>query len=113
MQNKPNFQKAKMNITSAITKDYENIPPTKKCENKPNFIPPKPRGLRSHFGEEGWRRRTNPTCSELVEPISAQKCGFHPAHPRNFHLNSVNLVNPRNSKPPPNPSQCRLLLIHC
>jgi len=36
MQNKPNFQKCKMNITSALTKDYENIPPTKKCENKPN-----------------------------------------------------------------------------
>ena len=37
-------------------------------ENKPNFIPPKPRGLRSRFGEEGWRRRTN--------PISAQKRRF-------------------------------------
>jgi len=36
MQNKPNFRTAEMNITSAITKDYENIPPTKKCENKPN-----------------------------------------------------------------------------
>ncbi|MEE9303941.1 MAG: hypothetical protein V3U84_09150, partial [Thiotrichaceae bacterium] len=36
MQNKPNFLSAKMNITSAITKDYENISPTKKCENKPN-----------------------------------------------------------------------------
>ncbi len=36
MQNKPNFRNAEMNITSAITKDYENIPPAKKCENKPN-----------------------------------------------------------------------------
>ena len=38
MQNKPNFRNEKMNITSALTKDYENIPPTRKCENKPNFI---------------------------------------------------------------------------
>ncbi len=36
MQNKPNFQNDKMNITPALTKDYENISPTKKCENKPN-----------------------------------------------------------------------------
>ncbi len=36
MQNKPNFRKTEMNITSALAKDYENIPPTKKCQNKPN-----------------------------------------------------------------------------
>ncbi|MEE9370243.1 MAG: hypothetical protein V3W45_02125, partial [Sedimentisphaerales bacterium] len=33
---KPNFQKAEMNINSALAKDYENISPTKKCKNKPN-----------------------------------------------------------------------------
>ncbi len=40
MQNKPNFQNAKMNITSAITKDYENIPPLENAKTnpiKPNF----------------------------------------------------------------------------
>jgi hypothetical protein len=36
MQNKPNFRNAKMSITSALTKDYENIPPIRKCKNKPN-----------------------------------------------------------------------------
>jgi len=36
MQNKPNLLSAKMNLRQALTKDYENIPPTKKCENKPN-----------------------------------------------------------------------------
>ncbi len=36
MQNKPNLLSAKMNINSAITKDYENISPIGKCENKPN-----------------------------------------------------------------------------
>ena len=35
MQNKPNFRKAKMNINSAITKNYENISPIRKCQNKP------------------------------------------------------------------------------
>jgi len=36
MQNKPNFQKAEMNIISAITKDYENKYNWTFGENKPN-----------------------------------------------------------------------------
>ena len=36
MQNKPNFRKAKMNITSIVTKDYENQPLRRLPENKPN-----------------------------------------------------------------------------
>ncbi len=36
MQNKPNLLSAEMNINSALTKDYENIPPIRKCQNKPN-----------------------------------------------------------------------------
>jgi len=50
MQNKPNFRKAKMNITSAITKDYENISPIRKCQNKPNqtqFQKPHPKSSAS------------------------------------------------------------------
>ena len=35
MQNKPNLLSAEMNINSALTKCYENIPPAKKCQNKP------------------------------------------------------------------------------
>jgi len=38
MQNKPNLLSARMNVTSFITKDYENISPTKKCQNKPNLV---------------------------------------------------------------------------
>jgi len=48
MQNKPNSRKAKMNVTSILTKDYEN---------KRFRTPPK-------------QTQSNPTCSELVEPIS-------------------------------------------
>ena len=36
MQNKPNFRKAKMNITPAITKDYENETAFELRQNKPN-----------------------------------------------------------------------------
>jgi len=40
MQNKPNFRKAKMNISSALTKDYENILPisTMKKQTQSNPI---------------------------------------------------------------------------
>ena len=37
MQNKPNFRKAKMNVSAVITKDYENKPNWTLGENKPNL----------------------------------------------------------------------------
>jgi len=43
MQNKPNFQNAKMNLTFYSTKDYENKPNLRTPKNKPNqtqFYPP-------------------------------------------------------------------------
>ena len=39
MQNKPNFQKAKMNINSLITTDYENKWQRRVRKNKPNSNP--------------------------------------------------------------------------
>jgi len=36
MQNKPNFSRDLMNVTTYITKDYENIQLYGRCENKPN-----------------------------------------------------------------------------
>jgi len=36
MQNKPNFLKAKMNVNSIPTKDYENECLLRGCQNKPN-----------------------------------------------------------------------------
>ncbi len=80
MQNKPNFQKAKMNITSAITNDYENISPTKICENKPNqtqfqyqICENKPN--RTQFLYQIYAKQTQ------SNPISAQK--------RTWHLNQT------------------------
>jgi len=42
MQNKPNFPDAQMNVTSLITKDYENKSNWTLGENKPNSNPIKP-----------------------------------------------------------------------
>jgi len=42
MQNKPNFQKSQMNVTSFSQKDYENISDWTLGENKPNSNPIKP-----------------------------------------------------------------------
>ena len=41
-QNEPNFKKAKMNVTSYITKGYENISNWAICENEPNQTQNKP-----------------------------------------------------------------------
>ncbi|MHC4633065.1 MAG: hypothetical protein ACYS9C_17610, partial [Planctomycetota bacterium] len=41
-QNEPKFKKAKMNVTSYITKEYENKSNWAICENKPNTKPNKP-----------------------------------------------------------------------
>ncbi len=42
MQNKPNFQKAKMNVNSFITKDYRKNDAFAVQKNKPNSNPNKP-----------------------------------------------------------------------
>ena len=41
-QNEPKFKKAKMNVTSYITKGYENISNWAICENEPKTNPNKP-----------------------------------------------------------------------
>ncbi len=42
MQNKPNFRKAKMNLSCLYTKDYQNFIPLAGQKNKPNSNPIKP-----------------------------------------------------------------------
>jgi len=39
MQNKPNFRKSQMNVSTVITKEYENIANWTLGENKPNSKP--------------------------------------------------------------------------
>jgi len=42
MQNKPNLLDAQMNVSSILTRDYENISDWTLGENKPNSNPIKP-----------------------------------------------------------------------
>ena len=42
MQNKPNFPDAQMNISSVLTKDYENVPLHRHRQNKANQTQFKP-----------------------------------------------------------------------
>jgi len=39
MQNKPNYPSTKMNLTTALTKDYQNIHPHSPLQYKPDFTP--------------------------------------------------------------------------
>jgi len=39
MQNKPNFLNNQMNITFCLTSDYDQKPPFRQSENKPNSNP--------------------------------------------------------------------------
>ena len=57
--NKANLLNARMNLNFYSTKEYENISNCSLGENKPNTNP--------------IRTQSNPTCSELVEPISKAK----------------------------------------
>jgi len=38
MQNKPNYKNDQMNVTSLLTKAYENFRPFSRRKNKPNFM---------------------------------------------------------------------------
>jgi len=42
MQNKPNLPNAQINVSSVLTKDYENVPLRRCAENKANSKPIKP-----------------------------------------------------------------------
>ena len=49
MQNEPNFEKAQMNVTSLITRDYENNSNWTLGQNKPNTNPIKPNLLNAQM----------------------------------------------------------------
>jgi hypothetical protein len=49
MQNKPNFQKAKMNVNIYNIKDYQNFIPLAGYKNKPNSNPIKPNLLKTQM----------------------------------------------------------------
>jgi hypothetical protein len=63
MQNKPNLLYAQMNISSVITKDYENIANCKLGENKPNSNPIK---ANTNPIRTQYEPKTNPIKPNLV-----------------------------------------------
>jgi len=67
MQNKPNFQKSQMNVTSLVAMDYENIANWTLGENKPNSKPIKPNLVRHSLGEGG----TNPKQTQFQRQKNA------------------------------------------
>jgi len=46
MQNKPNLLHTQMNVTTALTMAYQNIKPSRRLKNKPNFESTTPKSLR-------------------------------------------------------------------
>jgi len=49
MQNKPNLLHTQMNVTTALTTAYQNIKPSRRLKNKPNFEPITPTDNSSSF----------------------------------------------------------------
>jgi len=88
MQNKPNLLNARMNVSSAITMNYEQLTMNYANKNKPNSKPiqtqSKPiKANKNKPNSKPIQTQSKPTCSELahpelvegVEPISkAKKC---------------------------------------
>jgi len=83
---KPNLKRAKMNANSFITKDYRKKGDFVVRINKPNLVRrrriakmninaflQKDYENETTFRPQKNKPKTNPTCSELVEPISIQK----------------------------------------
>ncbi len=54
MQNKANFQKSQANVTSLVTRDYENIANWTLGENKPNSKPIKPNQTQFPKSQNGY-----------------------------------------------------------
>jgi hypothetical protein len=74
MQNKANFRKSQMNVSSSITMNYEqktmNYANKNKANTKPIKANTKPIKAKTNPKQTQNKANTNPTCSELVEPIS-------------------------------------------
>ena len=57
LQNKPNLLDAQMNVSSILTKDYENVPLRRRGENKPNSNP-----IKLNFRQEMPKKPYLPAC---------------------------------------------------
>jgi len=116
MQNKPNFQKAQMNVNMVLTVDYEKKTLGESGKNKPNSKPiqtqtkpisekakmnvsyiitkgyeNKPR-LRAKAKQTQYKPKTNPICSELACPACPERSRREPVCPE--HRRRVEGVEP-------------------
>jgi hypothetical protein len=74
MQNKPNLRKAKMNVSSILTRDYKYFIPLAGQKNKPNSNPIKPNLQKAKMNvnltlTKGYRKKMI-SQSEKINPIS-------------------------------------------
>jgi len=89
MQNKPNFRKAKMNVNSLITMNYENISDWTLGQNKPNSNPIKANSRKAKMNvnsliTKGYRkkddfavRKNKPNSNPIAESVKTDaKCVF-------------------------------------
>jgi hypothetical protein len=85
MQNKPNFQKAQMNVNSFITKDYEKRTLGKRGKNKPNSKPisERPKMNVTSFKTMNYEQRTMNDANKnkpKTNPISKPKKSWPQNH---------------------------------
>ncbi len=84
-QNKPNFRNAQMNVTSSITKDYENVRLHRRGETKPNSKPISlPLScLLSLFYQPQRASKQSETCpARIRRELIFNRCGFLNLCPR-------------------------------
>jgi len=77
MQNKPNLRKAKMNVNSILTKDYERNDIFAAPENKANSNPikanTKPIKANMNPKQTQYEPKTNPTCRGVASGEAGSK----------------------------------------
>jgi len=77
MQNKPNLLNAQMNVTSIITKDYENVRLCRRGENKPNTNPIKPNQSQNKPNMNPKQTQSNPIfLPNLLFPVTITTNGI-------------------------------------
>jgi hypothetical protein len=72
MQNKPNFRKAKMNVSDVYTKEYENVPLCRRGQNKPNTNPIQSQTKPNKANLPTPSDETNPIQTQYTNPIQTQ-----------------------------------------
>jgi len=76
MQNKPNLLHTQMNVTTVLTTAYQNIRPSRRLKNKPNFNPTTPEPPRRLCSRPIWRKPESHTSMMVVRCSIFTPCGI-------------------------------------